>query len=238
MANRRKRDFLRRFGLLDLLDDLEVFDLGQALTAIHSIAEADGQLLQPSRGPRHNRDCRVANEVADDGDFSGKGSLVDLGQFHRQRAAPTAAAKASTAAEPTAAREAPAAAAATAAFTAALGCAAGLIAGHAEVIRGAGERYCGDGKDEHFFHEIETNTPSDQALVVAESAATAAATRVGAWRGAACRLDIRDAGAARRGDFLNALEIDLCPPVIEQGPQFGVLRVAQDRAVPARRRSW
>ena len=103
LTNRRERDFLRRFGLLDLLDDLEVLDLGEALTAVHAIAEPDRELLQtvrrsearpttvasPMRLPTTVISCR-------------KGRPVRLGQFDGQRAASAATPEAPAGKTPTA----------------------------------------------------------------------------------------------------------------------------------------
>jgi hypothetical protein len=55
LTDRGGGDFLRGFLLLHLLDDLEVFDLGNALTAGHAIAEPDEYILQTSCGPRRDR---------------------------------------------------------------------------------------------------------------------------------------------------------------------------------------
>ena len=66
LPDRGARHLERRFLLLDLLLELEVFDLGDALSARHAVAEADGDVLQPAGRARHDRHGGVADQVADD----------------------------------------------------------------------------------------------------------------------------------------------------------------------------
>src|SRR4030095_13115452 len=49
LTDGRGRYILRRVGLLDLLDDLEVLDLGEPLSHSHAIAQANEDVLEPAR---------------------------------------------------------------------------------------------------------------------------------------------------------------------------------------------
>jgi hypothetical protein len=69
LPNRRGRDFLCGLGLLHLLDDLEVLDFGDALTAHDAITETHEHVLQASRRAWRYSDRCFADQVADDADF-------------------------------------------------------------------------------------------------------------------------------------------------------------------------
>ena len=71
LADRGRDTSCAGFGLLDLFDDLEVLDLGDALAAGHAIAEPHGDVLQASGGARRDRHRGLADQVADDADLPG-----------------------------------------------------------------------------------------------------------------------------------------------------------------------
>ena len=68
LADRRLRDVIGRFGLIDLFDDLAVFDLRDRLSAPHRIAELHIDRVQPALPARHCVDRCGADEIADDRD--------------------------------------------------------------------------------------------------------------------------------------------------------------------------
>ena len=68
LTNRRLRHVVGGFGLIDLLDDLAVFDLRDGLSAPHGIAELHVDRVEAALAPRHGVDGGGADEVADDHD--------------------------------------------------------------------------------------------------------------------------------------------------------------------------
>ena len=68
LANGRLRHVEGRLGLLDLLDDLAVFDLRDRLAAANRIAELDVHRIETPLAAGHRIDGRGTNEVADDRD--------------------------------------------------------------------------------------------------------------------------------------------------------------------------
>ena len=102
LANRRLRHVERRLGLLDLFDDLAVFDLRDRLAAANRIAELDVDRVEASLAARHGVDRRGTDQVADDRDRVDHVLADDRRQLDRHRRARTAgqaaaAAKAATA---------------------------------------------------------------------------------------------------------------------------------------------
>jgi hypothetical protein len=172
LTNRRCGNLLRGFRLLDLLDDLEVLDLGHALTARHAIAEADEYVLQTSRRAWRNGDSGFADQVADDADFLihrgfARGRELD---DHRASSAKTAAtAEATAATEPAATAaeiaSAPAAAASelTTTFSARSGSFRSRSTPRASVIENARKSDSDDHRtDDNFSHDAEESRSSVQ----------------------------------------------------------------------------
>ena len=93
----RTRDLHRRLGLPDLLLQLLVFDLGEALAAADPVAELHVDLFEPAGRARHDRDGGVANQVADDDQLLLDGIASCNGHVNGQRPTePAAAAPAAT----------------------------------------------------------------------------------------------------------------------------------------------
>ena len=67
LTDRRGRHFIRGLRLLDLLQELVVFDLGELLTARDAIAQPHEDLLEPAGDLGHGFDRRGADQIADDG---------------------------------------------------------------------------------------------------------------------------------------------------------------------------
>ncbi len=87
LADRRLCDLVRRLGLLDLLDDLPVFDLRNLLAATDAIAEAHADRDEPSAGLRHDLDRRGGDEISDNLEARRDGVSRDRRQFHGDRRA-------------------------------------------------------------------------------------------------------------------------------------------------------
>ena len=106
LANGRLRHVERRLGLLDLLDDLAIFDLRDRLAAANRIAELDVNRVETPLSARHRIDGRGADEVADDRDRVDHVLADDrreLDRHRRPRAAGNPAGSAKSAAAHTAA---------------------------------------------------------------------------------------------------------------------------------------
>jgi hypothetical protein len=93
LTNRRRRDFVRRLGLLHLFRDFVVVEFREALTAVDAIAQAHRDVLETALHLRRGIDRRGADQVADHRDLLGHLAALHGAELHGHREArPTAAA--------------------------------------------------------------------------------------------------------------------------------------------------
>ena len=211
------RDLERRLLLLDLLLELEVFDLGDPLSARHAIAEADGDVLQPAGRARHDRDGGVADEIADDDQLLHDRAAVRGARSRRSSVGGSAAAEAAAAEVH---RRPPPPSAGAAAAARGLGRpapSAGSPREHARYTprRPRARRSARPRSGQSFSSSFRRRRRRTDRHHRAWSAATATG------------VDRRNAAATSGGRFLHALEVDLRAAVVEQRAQFRVLRIAQ-----------
>src|SRR5262245_41073628 len=95
-TNGRSGNFLRRLLLLDLLDELEILNLGAALALADLIARPVADVLKATRGTRRDRNGAFTNQVANDRQLGRDACAFCNGGFDGHR--PTAAAAPVTAA--------------------------------------------------------------------------------------------------------------------------------------------
>jgi hypothetical protein len=138
LPDRGLRDFLCGLLLLDLLDEFEVFDLGNTLTARHPISEADRHIFQSSGRARCHGHCAIADQIADNGEFGGDRRAFRGGHFDSHR--PTAASAATATVAPAPAKTAASETAPALEATATLATTASLRAGPTALRGGLGVR--------------------------------------------------------------------------------------------------
>ena len=240
LANRRLRHLLSGFGLLDLLLDVEVFDLGDALTAADAVAELHVDRLEAAGGVAAPpttvaSPIRLPTTVISRLD-RGPCGLRELDR--QRRPSELAAAEAATAA----------ATAATAAAAAPLRrpLAAAAPPAPAGSPRPDRRRRCSisSGSSNAGAHRGQQRRRAMMTFFMTST--TTILLRRDAVRRLAMPLVHRCAaavtvgatGAARRRRLLRALVVDERLAVVEQRPQFACSAPSRDRAAPGRRRSW